>query len=77
MASLYISNQLYIDYDLSGKVHRFDLNGSTLFNDLADVSVEGWEQTLWNEVHERHLDENIDGHGLHAFVYPLIERYAR
>lgn len=75
MASLHYGDVMYVDYSLNGHVREFELNGQVLFNEKDGVADPQWEKKLWDTVHEYYLDEDTDGIGLHAFVYPLIQKY--
>lgn len=63
-----------IEYSVvDGRVKEFILKGETLFDEKEKIEVTGWQQKLADIVWDYGLD--IDkGHGLHAFVYWMIEK---
>jgi hypothetical protein len=75
MASIigFTSPSSYIEYSAwSGHVRVFELEGVTLYDETDGTETDGWREKLVEFVREHHLDVDPDGHGLHAFVYPLL-----
>lgn len=59
----------------SGRVRFFELRGEVLYDERKGIVADSWRDKLVAFVKEVGLDED-DGHGLHAFVYRLIDEGA-
>jgi len=76
MASLYLMGVMDVDYYISGKIKSVELaNGTVLYDEAKSIAVPNWRYRLWELVVQYRLDQDLDGHGLWAFVYPLIEEF--
>lgn len=75
MASVFVMTDppTEIDYSLvDNRVRSFELRGEKLFDEDEGIAIDGWKDKLAEFVKEQCLDKD-DGHGLHAFVYGLID----
>lgn len=77
MASCFSTNgRIFIDYSLKdGRVRLFKLWDEVLFDEDNGIEIIGWEMKLMNIIlaQDWHID---DGHGLRAFVYPILEKFS-
>lgn len=64
-----------VEYSITtGNVREFELRGVVLFDEAKGIAADGWRDALARFVVEFHLNnERYQRHGLHAFVYKLID----
>jgi len=80
MASLYIQHiqdntHSDIDYSLKdGRVRSFVLHGEKLYDEADKTNIPGWVKKLCDLVVKMKWHQDNEGHGLHAFIYWLIEK---
>ena len=78
MASLYLHGVMDVDYcTMSGEIRSVTLDdGTVLYDKGQGIELPRWRYRLWELVVQYRLDQDRDGHGLWAFLYPLIEEFA-
>ena len=76
MASVGCPGLWDIDYSVvDGRVRSFEIDGVTLYDERLGIAASNWGAILVALIKTQRLDVDRDGHGLHAFVRPFLDKH--